>query len=131
MADLYHHGVKGQKWGVKRKLKKVGPAVSKAATTARAASNELSHPFKSAAAKAEGHSTKTHGDRKKFNANIDKQKEASRVKGHARFKKAAKYAIKSATGVALVSSGIKQDMVMMDLHRKYPDLYQNPLSKYK
>lgn len=128
-SELEHHGVKGQKWGVKRNLKKVGPAVSKAATATRAFNNELSHPFKSAAAKVEGHNTKTHESRKKFNANIDKQKEESRLKSRARILKLASNSGKAFNAASKIAYNVNSDVAMMKLHARYPDLYANPLRK--
>lgn len=109
-AELEHHGVKGQKWGVKRNLKKVGPAVGKAATLSRAVSNEISHPFKSVEAKVEGHTTRTHADRKKFNSAIDKKVAKSREKSKARILKLAGNGGKAFNAASKIAYGIESDM---------------------
>ena len=135
MADLYHYGVKGQKWGVRRKLKGSGDRV---ATSLRNTSNQISHPIKYA--KAAKRETKGYGfwpkgynheTKKRLVADVNKQISDKRTVSRKRVKSFLKKSGVVLDKVSKVASGMESDSAMMKLHRKYPDLYENPLSKYK
>lgn len=135
MTDLYHHGVKGQKWGVRRKLKSAGDRVS---TSLRNTSNQISHPVKYAKAatrEIKGHgymqTAQNHASRKRLVADVKNQIDTKRSNSRARGKSILKKMSNILDKTSKVAAGMETDRVEMDLHLRYPDLYKNPLSKYK